>query len=131
MGDRADPVVGHLVDLPTRVGDAIAAHLVGARPGEVVVGDSTTVNLYKAASAAIAARPGARAVVTDDDNFPTDRYVLEGLAARHGLEYREVASDPVARPRPGRRWRRRSTARPCCACPTWPTARRRWRTWPG
>jgi kynureninase len=86
------------IDLPTRVGDALAAHLLGARPGEVVVGDSTTVNLYKAASAAIAARPGATAVVTDDDNFPTDRYVLEGLAARHGLEYREVASDPVHGP---------------------------------
>jgi kynureninase len=83
------------IDLPGRVGDAIAAHLVGARPGEVVVGDSTTVNLYKAAAAAITARPRARAVVTDDDNFPTDRYVLEGLAARHGLEYREVASHPV------------------------------------
>jgi kynureninase len=86
------------IDLPTRVGDALAAHLLGARPGEVVVGDSTTVNLYKAASAAIAARPGARALVTDDDNFPTDRYVLEGLAARHGLEYREVAGDPVHGP---------------------------------
>ena len=89
------------IDLPARVGDAIAAHLVGARPGEVVVGDSTTVNLYKAAAAAVAARPGARAVVTDDDNFPTDRYVLEGLAARHRLEYREVASDPVHGPDPG------------------------------
>ena len=89
------------IDLPARVGDAIAVHLVGARPGEVVVGDSTTVNLYKAAAAAVAARPGARAVVTDDDNFPTDRYVLEGLAARHGLEYREVASDPVHGPDPG------------------------------
>ena len=89
------------IDLPARVGDAIAVHLVGARPGEVVVGDSTTVNLYKAAAAAVAARPGARAVVTDDDNFPTDRYVLEGLAARHRLEYREVASDPVHGPDPG------------------------------
>ncbi|HET8619751.1 MAG TPA: aminotransferase class V-fold PLP-dependent enzyme [Acidimicrobiales bacterium] len=88
-------------DLPARVGDAIAAHLIGARPGEVVVGDSTTVNLYKAAAAAVAARPGARAVVTDDDNFPTDRYLLEGLAARHGLAYREVASDPVDGPDPG------------------------------
>jgi kynureninase len=86
------------IDLPTRVGDALAAHLLGARPGEVVVGDSTTVNLYKAASAAVAARPGARAVVTDDDNFPTDRYVLEGLAAERGLAYREVASDPVDGP---------------------------------
>ncbi len=86
------------VDLPTRVGDALAAHLLGARPGEVVVGDSTTVDLYKAASAAVAARPAARAIVTDDDNFPTDRYVLEGLAVEHGLEYREVASDPVDGP---------------------------------
>ena len=88
------------LDLPTRVGDALAAHLLGARPGEVVVGDSTTVNLYKAAAAAVAARPGATAVVTDDDNFPTDRYVLEGLAARQGLAYREVASDPVTGPDP-------------------------------
>jgi kynureninase len=86
------------IDLPVRVGDALARHLLGAEAGEVVVGDATTVNLYKAASAAIAARPGTRAIVTDDDNFPTDRYVLEGLAAQHGLEYREVRSDPVDGP---------------------------------
>ena len=86
------------IDLPRRVGDAIARDLVGAEPGEVVVGDSTTVCLYKAAEAAVAARPGATALVTDDDNFPTDRYVLEGVAARHGLEYREVVSDPVDGP---------------------------------
>ncbi|MGH9110789.1 MAG: kynureninase [Acidimicrobiales bacterium] len=86
------------IDLPTRVGDALATHLLGARPGEVVVGDSTTVNLYKAAAAAIAARPDARALVTDDDNFPTDRYVLEGLASHHGLDYREIASRPVDGP---------------------------------
>jgi kynureninase len=86
------------IDLPVQVGGALARHLLGAEPGEVVVGDATTVNLYKAASAAIAARPGARAVVTDNDNFPTDRYVLEGLAAQHGLEYREVRSDPVDGP---------------------------------
>ncbi len=86
------------IDLPTRVGDALAEHLLGARPGEVAVGDSTTVNLYKAIAAAIAARPDARALVTDDDNFPTDRYVLEGLAAHHGLDYREVASHPVDGP---------------------------------
>jgi kynureninase len=86
------------IDLPVQVGDALGRHLLGAEPGEVVVGDATTVNLYKAASAAIAARPGARAIVTDDDNFPTDRYVLEGLATQHGLEYREVRSDPVDGP---------------------------------
>jgi kynureninase len=86
------------IDLPTQVGDALAAHLLGAEPGEVVVGDATTVNLYKAASAAISARPGARAIVTDDDNFPTDRYVLEGVAAQHDMEYREVRSHPVDGP---------------------------------
>ena len=42
------------IDLPTQVGDALACHLLGAQPGEVVVGDSTSVGLYKAASAAIA-----------------------------------------------------------------------------
>jgi kynureninase len=88
------------IDLPVQVGDALARHLLGAEPGEVVVGDATTVNLYKAASAAIAVRPGGRAVVTDDDNFPTDRYVLEGIAAQHGLQYREVRSDPVDGPVP-------------------------------
>src|SRR5262249_6934345 len=56
------------IDLPGRIGDVLARHLLGARPGEVVMGDSTTVNLYKAAAAAIAARPDATALVTDDDN---------------------------------------------------------------
>ena len=86
------------IELPTTVGDALGRHLLGAAPGRVVVGDSTTVSLYKAAAAVIAARPDATAVVTDDDNFPTDRYVLEGLARQHGLDYREVPSDPVAGP---------------------------------
>ena len=81
------------LDLPTRVGDRLAHHLLGARPGEVVVADSTTVNLYKAAMAAVDARPGRRVLVTDDDNFPTDRYVLEGIAHRHGLELRMVRAD--------------------------------------
>ena len=67
------------IDLPARVGDLLAEAVLGARPGEVVVSDSTTVNLYKLAAAALDARLGRRAVVTDRDNFPTDRYVLEGL----------------------------------------------------
>lgn len=81
------------IDLPTRVGDRIGRELLGAAPGQVAVSDSTTVNLYKLAAAALDARPERRVVVTDDDNFPTDRYVLEGLAARHGLELRFVHSD--------------------------------------
>ena len=75
------------IDAPARVGDLLAEGVLGARPGEVVVSDSTTVNLYKLCAAAIAeSRP--RALVTDAHNFPTDRYVLEGLALAHGLELR-------------------------------------------
>jgi kynureninase len=81
------------VDLPRRVGDAIAAGVLAARPGEVLVGDSTTVNLYKLAAAALDARPDRRVIVTDDDNFPTDLYVFQGLAAARGLEVRIVHSD--------------------------------------
>jgi len=80
-------------DLPSQLGDRIAVELLGARPGEVLVSDSTSVNLYKLAAAAIAARPGRRAIVTDTENFPTDRYILEGLAKEHQLELRLVPSD--------------------------------------
>lgn len=79
--------------LPTRVGDLIGETLLGAASGQVVVADSTTVNLYKLASAAIDARPGRRTIVTDDDNFPTDRYVLQGIAQRMGLTLKVIASD--------------------------------------
>jgi kynureninase len=83
----------HWVDLPTRTGDLIASALLGAAPGQVAVSDSTTVNLYKLAVAALDARPDRTVIVTDDDNFPTDRYVLEGLAAQRGLELRVLHSD--------------------------------------
>jgi kynureninase len=66
------------IDLTRRAGDILAG-IVGAEPGEVVLSDSTSVNLYKLASAALAARPGRPVILTDDDNFPTDRYVLSGL----------------------------------------------------
>jgi len=81
------------VELPAEVGDVLAKSVLGARPGEVVVTDSVTVNLYKLARAALEARPG-RAVVTDAGNFPTDRYVLEGL----DCELRLVETDPVDGP---------------------------------
>lgn len=84
----------HWVDLPRRVGDLLAGGLLGAGEGEVAVSDSTSVNLFKLATAAVDARPGRRAVVTDDDNFPTDRYVLESVARRAGMELRVVRTDP-------------------------------------
>jgi kynureninase len=84
------------IELPVRVGDVLGAAALGARPGETLMADSTTVNLYKLAGAALAARGGA--IVSDPDDFPTDRYVLEGLAAAHRRELRRLECDPVEGP---------------------------------
>jgi kynureninase len=82
------------IELPVDVGDLLAEAVLGARPGEVIVTDSVTVNLYKLAVAALSARPGRTVVVSDVDNFPTDRYVLAGLAP----ELRLFQADPVEGP---------------------------------
>jgi kynureninase len=83
----------HWMGLPARVGDLLGEHLLGAAPGQVAVSDSTTVNLYKLACAALDARPGRRVIVTDDDNFPTDRYVFQEIAAQRGCELRMIHTD--------------------------------------
>ena len=83
----------HWIGLPGRAGDLLGSYLLGAAPGQVLVCDSTTVNLYKLARAALGARPGRRVIVTDDDNFPTDRYVLAGIAAERGAELRMIHTD--------------------------------------
>jgi kynureninase len=87
------------IDEPTRVGDVLAAGVLGAEPGEVMVGDSTTVNLFKlAAAAATAARdadPRRTVIVTNDTNFPTDRYVLGGVAELLGMQLRLIRSDEL------------------------------------
>ena len=89
------------IGLPARAGDLLGEHLLGAAPGQVTVSDSTTVNLYKLACAALDARPGRPVIVTDDDNFPTDRYVLEGIAAQRGCELRMIHTDIDAGLDPG------------------------------
>lgn len=65
-------------EAPQRIGGKIA-RIVGARPDEVMVADSTSVNLFKLLSAALRARPGRSKIVTDDLNFPSDLYVLQGV----------------------------------------------------
>jgi len=82
----------HWVDLPERAGNLVG-ELTGALPGQVLVTDNTTVNLYKLANAALDARPGRHVIVTDHDNFPSDRYVLEGIAAQRGAELRMLPTD--------------------------------------
>ena len=84
------------IQLPRRAGDMVAEHLVGAAAGQVLVCDSVTVNLYKLACAALGARPDRDVIITDDDNFPTDRYVLEGIAAQRGCELRLIHTDTSA-----------------------------------
>lgn len=83
------------MELPQIVGDELGAAMLGAAPGQTIITDSTTINFYKAMRAALALRPDRRAVVVDRDNFPTDRYVVESIAAELGLEIRWVSCDPV------------------------------------
>ncbi len=86
-------------DLQVRLGDRLAA-IVGARSGEVIVSDSTSVNLYKLAMAAVGGRISRHKIVTDDLNFPTDLYVLDGVGRALGDDHRleVVPSDGVQGP---------------------------------
>ena len=94
------------ISLPQRVGDRIGA-LIGARPGECVAADSTSVNLFKVLSAASrivkADSPGRRVIVSERQNFPTDLYIAEGLCRDLGWSL-ELLEPPaiVERLAPGR-----------------------------
>jgi kynureninase len=88
------------MELPRTLGDRLGAELLGAAPGQVAIADSTTVCFYKLAVAALSARPERTQIITDVDNFPTDRYVLESLATERGLEIVWVQADPAAGPEP-------------------------------
>ncbi len=84
------------LELPRVIGDDLGRVAVGADAGQTIVGDSTTVLLYKLLRAAVALRPGRSEIVVDRDNFPTDRYVAEGIARECGLTLRWVDVDPEA-----------------------------------
>ncbi len=82
----------HWLDLPRRVGNRMAA-IIGSRPGEVALHDSTTLNLYQGVHIALGLRPDRRVIVVPTDECPTDRYVVEGIAAEKGLEVRALTPD--------------------------------------
>ncbi|MEU2350088.1 kynureninase [Modestobacter sp. NPDC049651] len=78
------------IEQSRRIGDVLAAGALGARPGEVLVADSTSVDLYKLVVAAADARPGRDVLVCCADDFPTDRFVVAGVAQARGMTVREV-----------------------------------------
>ena len=80
-------------EAPIRVGDKIG-RLLGAQPSEVVLGDTTSVNLYKALSAALSLRGGG-VILTDEQNFPTDLYIAEAVAKKWGVQLRRVPRDQL------------------------------------
>jgi kynureninase len=84
--------------LPQAIGDQLGRAVLGAAPGQTVIADSTTVVLYKLIRAALAAvtDPARTEIVLDTDNFPTDRYLVEGIAREEGLTLRWIDADPAS-----------------------------------
>ena len=82
------------IEAPARVGAKISA-LIGAKPDEVIVADSTSVNLYKLIMAALAARPGRRVVLSEPGNFPTDLYIVQGSGCELRLASRDWLIDAI------------------------------------
>jgi len=76
----------HWVDEAQPTGDLLGAAALGAAAGQVLVCDTTSVNFYQLCLAAIHARPGRKTIITDAANFPTDRYILDGIAKQFGLK---------------------------------------------
>jgi kynureninase len=76
----------HWIDEAQVAGDLLGRAVLGAGPGQVLVCDTTSVNFYQLCVAAIKARPGRKTIITDAANFPTDRYILKGIAEQFGLK---------------------------------------------
>jgi kynureninase len=82
------------IDWPTRIAARLAP-IVGAKPNELLIADSTSVSLFKLLAAAARARPGRRTILSQQANFPTDLYVAQGLADMLGLQLKTVPGDRV------------------------------------
>ena len=83
------------IDWPTRIAAKLAP-IVGARPDELLIADSTSVSLFKLLAAAVQARPGRRTILSQQADFPTDLYVAQGLADMLGVELRSVPAGDIA-----------------------------------
>lgn len=81
------------ITLARDAGDVLATGVLGVDAGEVLLCDTASINLYKLAMAACDARPGRTVIITDDDNFPSDQYVLQGVAHARGMRLEVIRAD--------------------------------------
>ena len=86
------------IDEAQEAGDLLAAATLSTGPGQTLVCDTTSVNFYQLALAAISSRPSRKTVIIDSANFPTDRYILEGLARDRGLNLVTLDTDGMGGP---------------------------------
>lgn len=86
----------HWVDMSERVGDRFGEVVLGAKSGQVLVTDTTSVNLYRLAIAALRDRPGRKTIIVDEANFPTDRYILQGISQHLGCKLITIANEDPA-----------------------------------
>jgi kynureninase len=83
----------HWIDEAQPAGDLLGRSTLGAASGQVLVCDTTSVNLYQLCVAAIKARPGRKTIIVDSANFPTDRYIVQGIAEQFGLNLLTLDTD--------------------------------------
>jgi kynureninase len=84
---------GEWIDKAETTGDLIGRAALGAATGQTLAMDTTSVNFYRLVRAAISARPGRKTIITDEANFPTDRYIMQGIAEELGLNLVVIPND--------------------------------------
>ncbi len=88
----------HWIDEAQAAGNLLGRATLGAAEGQTLVQDTTSVNFYQLCNAAIKARPGRKTVIIDSSNFPTDRYILDGIAKDLGLKLITLNNDGMGGP---------------------------------
>jgi kynureninase len=88
----------HWIDEAQTAGNLLGRATLGAAEGQTLVQDTTSVNFYQLCVAAIKARPGRKTVIIDSSNFPTDRYILAGIADEMGLNLITLNNDGFGGP---------------------------------
>jgi kynureninase len=84
---------GEWIDKAETTGDLIGRSALGAAAGQTLAMDTTSVNFYRLVRAAISARPGRKTIITDEANFPTDRYIMQGIAEELDLNLVVIPND--------------------------------------